>query len=100
MRLIDADKLKVRKFQNDTMNPVKKGWNKAIYYVDSVIRNAPTIDAVEVVRCENCKHCMIADYYTSDNEKYVTMYHCKLYDNVLKNNDDYCNYGERKEDDD
>lgn len=51
----------------------------------------------KVVRCENCKHCMIVDYYTSDDEKYVTLYHCKLYDNVLKNNDDYCNYGERRE---
>lgn len=68
-----------------------------VEWTKKVIHDTPTIDAVEVVRCENCKHCMIVDYYTSDDEKYVTMYHCKLYDNVLKNNNDFCNYGERRE---
>ena len=83
-RLIDADALQ-KEYQ--------KEHGKRLLLIDV----APTIDAVEVVRCENCKHCMIVDYYTSDDEKYVTLYHCKLYDNVLKNNDDYCNYGERRE---
>lgn len=93
MRLIDADKLKNAKF-NDSSVPFKRGWNDAI---ETIVDNAPTIDAVEVVRCENCKHCMITDYFTSDDEKYVTLYHCKLNDNVLKTNDDYCSYGERRD---
>ena len=61
-------------------------------------KHGKEVEFVKVTRCENCKHCKIIDYYTTDNEKYVTMYHCKLFDDVLKNNDDFCNYGERKND--
>lgn len=68
MRLIDADIL-YRKL----------GWSARDCELAEIIEKIPTIDAVEVVRCKDCK-----EY------KY-----CFL----LPNDDDYCSYGERKNDD-
>ena len=51
MRLIDADELEEIKWNNlDIL--WGRGWNSAI---DAVIQNATTVDAVEVVRCKDCK---------------------------------------------
>ena len=81
-RLIDADKLKDVKFQ-DSANLYKWGWNSAI---DAIIENAPTIDAVEVVRCGDCRHL------TADGR-------ClEFADDFLRPSvNDYCSYGEREE---
>lgn len=84
MRLVDIDKLKDVKFQ-DSANLYKWGWNSAI----DAIFQAPTVDAVEVVRCENCKHY---DEQVWDrkgrgrcNSQHIDMLPT-----------DYCSYGERK----
>lgn len=67
MRLIDADALKAIRFHDlpysqivptdcdtdDKVSAYKSGWNDAI---DAIINSAPTVDAVEVVRCKECKH--------------------------------------------
>lgn len=58
MRLIDADELWKHKFKSasermDLSVAYMGGWNDAI---DAIINNAPTVDAVEVVRCKDCKH--------------------------------------------
>ena len=62
-------------------------------YVDAFqIANAPTVDAVEVVRCRECKHwhkeTLFCDYtlYGEAQE------HVNWYAN------DFCSYGERKDD--
>ena len=53
MRLIDADALPVHK----AYCVDEAGWGANFYVVDkSDIDNAPTIDAVPVVRCKDCKH--------------------------------------------
>ena len=60
MRLIDADKLEdvLAKHQthyygdSDYYEGISQGFNLAIYDV----KEAPTIDAVEVVRCKDCKY--------------------------------------------
>ena len=49
----------------------------------SLIRNAPTIDAVEVVRCKGCK------YYEAKEDW------CYWRD-VTITADEYCSYGERE----
>ena len=71
MRLIDADAIG---------NPYE---NTSLAFefmvLKKILDDAPTVDAVEVVRCKNCK-----EY------KY-----CFL----LPNDDDYCSKGERKNDD-
>lgn len=72
MRLIDADTLQ-KEYQ--------KEHGKRLLLIDV----APTIDAVEVVRCENCRY-------------FVTNYavpHCGRTLIGMKKSD-YCSYGERK----
>ena len=49
-----------------------------VYWCD--IESAPTVDAVEVVRCRDCR-------------KFKT-YGCRM---VASGYDDFCSYGERKE---
>lgn len=54
----------------------------------TVIKSAPTVDAVEVVRCKDCK--MLGPYLRSG--KYV---YCDRTCMIVRE-DDYCSYGERK----
>ena len=63
------------------------GWNCAI----EIIQNAPTVDAVEVVRCKDCKHR--ADALDCGN------YLCnrKMIGMVRPN--DFCSFGEREDND-
>lgn len=57
------------------------GNERCFDYVDAEdIDNAPTVDAVEVVRCKDCR-------------KFKT-YACRM---VASGYDDFCSYGERKE---
>ena len=83
-RVIDANKL--------PYYPVAGG-NLVVYKDD--IENAPTVDAVEVVRCKDCK-------WFADNNN-GEWYGCWLYNTILSNErdkpgrDDFCSYGERKD---
>ena len=58
-------------------------------YATLILQEAPTVDAVPVVRCMDCKHC--------DPENY----HCDHYMGTAaplrRKPDDFCSYGERKE---
>ena len=82
MRLIDADALKktIKNMPNDYYGDLCIG--------DALkeINNAPTIDAVPVVRCGECK------YNTSEKK-------CLYPDSIIKipDDNDFCSYGERKE---
>jgi len=71
MRLIDADKL-----------PKYTGYALSASEVAKAVENAPTVDAVPVVRCRECKH---ADEYC----------HCS-FANWWPDAMDYCSHGERK----
>ncbi len=78
-RLIDADALLDRKFIRDG-NTI---FCKKISAVD--IDEAPTVDAVPVVRCKDCIHrddgsCPMDENYPWHDTK----------------SDDYCSYGERR----
>lgn len=91
MRLIDADMLPVHK----AYCVDEAGWGANFYVVDkSDIDNAPTIDAVPVVRCKDCKHFV----------------HCEEVDGVSwtgfcnygafhTDEEDFCSRGERRGDD-
>jgi hypothetical protein len=52
-----------------------------------MVEDAPTVDAVEVVRCKDCK-------------RYSQSGLCNLYCNISlpMNPDDFCSYGERRTD--
>ena len=78
MRLIDADAL----------NPMR--CPRSIAEMREWIDNAPTIDAVEVVRCKDCRHA----YKRKPINKTAVL--CELYGAGMKDND-FCSYGERNE---
>ena len=57
-----------------------------------VVNDAPTVDAVEVVRCRECKHYETADF---DGD---ILCGCTLHSAMLDiTPDSFCSYGERKE---
>ena len=79
MRLIDGDALKER-FEMLSYDDWNQGagttWARAFEESADVVECAPTIDAVEVVRCEDCAHygndCVLlfpADGYCYDGER-------------------------------
>lgn len=56
-----------------------------------MIYDAPAVDAVEVVRCKDCKHCIRLSHIDPDEVR------CgKLQSDYIKPND-FCSYGERRE---
>lgn len=88
MRLIDAD-LAVAKC-NEDIEAVKDISQRVDGILDAVmnIHECPTVDAVEVVRCKDCKH------YTEPNIEYCELYGAM----ILWNKDDFCSRGERRTD--
>ena len=76
MRLIDAEELE-RLFNAQ----IEQGATDAFDAFDDALQDALTIDAVPVVRCRDCK-------------KFKT-YGCRM---VASGYDDFCSYGERKDD--
>lgn len=75
----------------------KKGWNDAL---QAAYDNAPTVDAVEVVRCRDCKYRPI-DYGDEHDLCFPKEYHCPCQcdDNWyswMPKDDFFCARGERK----
>ena len=93
MRLIDADKLRDGIFHRCVTGLTERemgyqaGWNDALMYE---VADAPTVDAVEVVRCKDCrffhKYAFMRDYTE------CTHFDCDVTE------DGYCWWGERRED--
>ena len=109
-RLIDANALseKIGNMKNEiTCNrggyqycneDEKNEWEKLDVF-DSLVCDAPTVDAVEVVRCRDCAHWL--------NEDGLHDHVClKIYSDGAvssyawqdRNPDDFCSYGERRTD--
>ena len=62
-------------------------------WLANVVRNAPTVDAVEVVRCKDCTFCV----FNSSNETFKCRSMNGMYRTVGPDN--FCSYGERKDND-
>lgn len=75
-RLIDADALLKYKSDHETIST-------------HLIYNAPTVDAVPVVRCKDCK-------YRKPKKTTNLNSHCVWYNRAVMD-DDYCSKAERKE---
>ena len=58
-------------------------------YATLILREAPTVDAVPVVRCRECKHC--------DTENYHCDHPMSTSAPLRRKPDDFCSYGKRKE---
>lgn len=65
-------------------------------YFDVVfdVEEMPTVDAVEVIRCKDCKY---GDWDSKPDDAMVCM---RTKDGFWRSGNDFCSYGERKEDDD
>ena len=84
MRLIDADALKENVFFHEVDNES--------YVEEKDIDNTPTVDAVSVVRCKDCKHGR--RWYKHTGEMYVE---CKMdIDPIDRDSDFFCADGERR----
>ena len=57
-------------------------------YATRVLQEAPTVDAVKVVRCRDCKY--------HEDTPVTGFEHCCLYGLTMRYND-FCSYGERKD---
>ena len=86
MRLIDADALDVLTIIGGRMD----GKVKFAKAVNEMIQNAPTVDAVPVIRCKDCKH---SEPWYADKRR------CFLWSDAGIDvfEDGFCNYAERKE---
>ncbi len=79
MRLIDAEKL--------------DWWYKG-RNIRRVIDDAPTVDAVVVTRCKDCKHRGGVQVPCNG----INIDYCKVWDCTLRNLETtFCSYGERKD---
>ena len=104
-RLINADALGIGKAKREafTVPEYADGWNSAIKIID----NAPTVDAVTVVRCKDCK------YWGNEETKVATVceFPCvqlfcvcdalkrlRKAGNCMTNEDFFCAHGERRSD--
>ena len=86
-RLIDADEVD---YENISCSQSQLHW------LHRIIEIQPTVDAVEVVRCRDCKRCF--KHTTKRNRQY--MWICMRNDTDLYvRPDDFCSYGERKDGD-
>ena len=85
MRLIDADKAMEIVRDQGIAHPNAYHLTN---YAMLILLEAPTVNAVEVIRCRECK------YHEDTN---VTGFkHCCLIDKTVRYND-FCSYGKRKE---
>ena len=85
MRLIDADNL-----VPDICDAEIEYGTKPVHFSANAIDNAPTVDAVPVVRCRDCGHGMRCV------DGYVRCSHPSG-KSILMKSSDFCSYGERKE---
>ena len=86
MRVIDADALLERMMKDPLFPFVER------YGVSGVIEAEPTVDAVEVVRCEDCLHNRVTSWNHGERDKPQ----CHFTD-FVRSNKFYCRFGERRQ---
>ena len=95
MRPIDADEL--LEYFADAPDMSFENYHTPISTLRQLITDMPTIDAVPVVRCKECKHGVM--YYPEKEigKEAEPRWYCALHSSSCRP-DDYCSYGERKDD--
>lgn len=93
MRLIDADKVEFKLYTPiEDENGVFRGFKSV-----SIVANEPTIDAVPVIRCKDCKHRNDIEFSNG------TLHLCERFDKTAAHRIDdlerFCSWAERKEND-
>ena len=64
-----------------------------------MIRKRPTVDAVEVVRCRDCKHWKPSGSKAGNSFSDMEYIGGCEFTNYYRSESDFCSYGERKEGD-
>ena len=97
MRLIDVDNLGVGRCSKDVLPAAYcAGWNGLL----GLIEKAPTVDAVVVTRCKDCKHSTLPSELTQRYGKPGTLTCHNRHSPCNRRNvgeNDFCSYGEPKE---
>lgn len=89
MRLIDAEQIGLTDME---IIMCDGNYKKALEMLIDKIANAPSIDAVQVIRCKDCKHWDVRychNQWWGDGHVYYTP--------PIKTEDGYCDWAERKE---
>lgn len=91
MKLVDVDDLGVGRSSKDVLPAAYcAGWNGLL----GLIEKAPTVDAVVVTRCKDCKHRGGVQVPCNG----INIDYCKVWDCTLQNLETtFCSYGEKKE---
>ena len=92
MRLIDADKIN---YHEHTECMGHGDFETVRTVTDKEIAEIPIVDAVEVVRCRDCKHWDSETWFCDINSAFG---HHGLDWNTF-DEEDFCSYGERKDGD-
>ena len=92
MRLCDLDEIKIcvdrqYKYCHGYTGNKKAIYREAILAVKSIMHSAKPVDAVEVVRCQECKY--------HEDTSVTEFEHCCLIGKTVRH-DDFCSYGKRK----
>lgn len=93
MRLVDVDELGVGRCSKDVLPATYcAGWNGLL----GLIEKAPTVDAVVVTRCKDCKH-FNHKRMECENEAISTDHEGGAQYSLNFWPDDFCSYGDPKE---
>lgn len=95
MRLIDGDEILKADEKSDKTLVLGSGKSLEIAYalLKKKVEDAPTVDAVVVTRCKDCKH----KGWVQEPCHGKSVDYCKVWDCTLRNLETtFCSYGERK----
>lgn len=101
-RLIDADALRADYGMAEDCKNCKTGYRSCEY--DRIyskmdfcgwLDDAPTVDAVPVVRCKDCKHWKTAEGVNLSKRVRLCTYH--IWHQYARHDEDFCSRGERKD---
>ncbi len=98
MRLIDADALRKEHCKGCSIFAQEDCKTDPVCASLMWVHEAPTIDAVPVVRCKDCKHYKPGKYFTDINFCQRLPYYAEK-GGLNVADDDFCSYGERRSDD-
>ena len=100
-RLYDAAEEKYMEDRSKTDNVITRAMlSNARQRIQMLIAYAPSVDAIPVVRCKDCKYSTLPSEFTQRYGKLGTLTCHNRYAPCTRRNvggDDFCSYGERGE---
>ena len=94
-RLIDLSTLGIGERNPNAFNDPERayGWNDLL----KILETAPTVDAVQVVRCRDCQHWKPSGSKAGNSFSNMEYIGGCEFTNYYRRESDFCSYGERKE---